>query len=67
MVCSFHNIINLDSLIRDSYRVCFEDISGLIVCQSAALDVVGIVCQIDLSAMIDAAMNAPWSFPVVHQ
>ena len=56
VVDGFHNIIHVHSSIFNPDGVCFEDISSLIMCQAAALDMIGIVGQINLHFMIDAAL-----------
>ena len=55
MVSCFNNVIHADSLIGDTNGIRFKDIARLIVCQAAAFDVIGIVRQIYLNFLLDAA------------
>lgn len=57
MVCCLNDIIHIDRaalIVSDTNRIRFKNISRLVVRQSASLDVVGIVGQIDLHLMINA-------------
>ena len=40
MICRFNHIINIENFIFHADRICFKNISGLIVSQTAAFDVV---------------------------
>jgi len=53
MVRRLHNVINVDTLIRNADRIRLKDEAGLFVGQTAALDVVGVIGEVDLRAMID--------------
>lgn len=41
----------------DADGVGFKDVSGLVVCEFAAFNVVGIVGEVNLSFMVDAAFE----------
>ncbi len=56
MVDGFDYIINSDCNIRDAYRVCLEDIAGLFFGQPTTLNVVGIIGQLYLRAVVDSAL-----------
>lgn len=57
MIGGFHNVIDLYRTVRHADRVRFKDKARLVVGQSAALDVIGVIGQIDLNSMIDSAMK----------
>lgn len=57
MIHGFHDVINVDGLVGDADGVGFKDVSGLVVCEFAAFNVVGIVGEVDLSFMVDAAFE----------
>ena len=79
MIRRFQNVVNPDSLIRNAYRIRLEDIPGLVVSQSAALNVVGIggdsLLDFPLAGgsasegmfQVLPVRKAPWILPVVHQ
>ena len=54
MVRRFNHIIHIEDFIFHADGIGFKNISGLIVGQTAALDVVGIVCQINLCFMVNS-------------
>ena len=54
MVCRLHNVIDVDTLIRNADGVRLKDEPGLFVGQTAALDVVGVIGEVDLGAVIDS-------------
>ena len=56
MACSLYNIVYLNRFC-DTDRVGFKDIANLIVRQSASLNMIRIVRQIDLNLMIDTTME----------
>lgn len=55
MVGCLHNVIYVDGLVGKAKGVGLKNKSGLVVGQPAALDVVGVVGQLDLYPMIDPA------------
>ena len=56
VVYSFKDIIHVNSVRGDTDGVGFIDITRLVVRQFAALDVVGVIGQVYLYAMINAAL-----------
>ena len=54
VVNCFNDIIHVNSTIRHTNGVCFKDIARLVVSQTTALYVIGVIGQVYLSAMIDA-------------
>ena len=56
VVHCLNNIIYIHRLIRNTDGVCLEDIACLTMCQPATLNVVGVVGQVNLCAMIDATL-----------
>ena len=56
MICGFDNIIDLYGFLNTD-GVGLKDISGLIMRQQTALNVIRIVCQIDLDLVIDTAVE----------
>ena len=40
MVCCLNDIVYPYSLIRNTYCICLENVTGLLLCQSATLDMV---------------------------
>ena len=57
VVDSLHDIIHVNSVVRHADSVCFEDIACLLVRQTTALNMILVVCQVNLRAMIDAAFQ----------
>ena len=57
MVGGLDHIVNLDRPVRCADGVRLKDIARLIVGKAAALDVVGVIGQIDLDFMINAAVQ----------
>ena len=57
VVGGLNDIVYVDGLIRYADGIGFEDVACLLVGQTAALDVVGVVRQIDLCAVVDAAAH----------
>lgn len=57
VVRGFENVIHAQRLAFDAHRVGLEDVAGLVVGQPAALDVVRVVGEVDLRAMVDAALE----------
>lgn len=62
VVGSLNDIIYVYGFISDAYGVGLEDVSRLLVGEFATLDVVGVVCQVNLSTMIDAAIKFSFLF-----
>ena len=56
VVYSFKDIVYVDGIRGDTDGVGFIDITRLVVRQFAALDVVGVIGQVYLYAMINAAL-----------
>lgn len=48
------NVVHVQRLVLRAHGIGLEDIAGLVVGQSAALHVVGVIGQLDLGLMIDA-------------
>ena len=57
MIHSLQNIIHIQRAIRSIDRVCFKDVPGLLVGQSASLNMVGVVGEVNLRAVVDAAFQ----------
>ena len=57
MVRRFDNVVYTDAFALDADGVRFEDIARLVVRQSAAFDVVGVVGQIDLRLVVNTAFE----------
>lgn len=57
VVRCFEDIVHPQRLALDAHRVGLEDVAGLVVGQPAALDVVRVVGEVDLRAVIDAAFE----------
>ena len=57
MIGRFDDIVHADALVGDADGVGFKDIAGLVVGETAALDMVGIVGQFDLDFMINPAAD----------
>ena len=54
VVGCLNDIIHVHRFACDADCVGFEDVSCLFVCELAAFDVVRIVCEVNLCAVIDA-------------
>ena len=57
MVCSLNDVINTNYIIFNSNGVCLKDKTRLLVCQAATLNVVRIICKVNLSAMIYSTLQ----------
>ena len=57
VVRGFENVIHAQRLALDAHRVGLEDMARLVVGQPAALDVVRVVGEVDLRAVVDAAFE----------
>ena len=57
VVRGFENIVHTQRLALDAHRVGLEDVARLVVGQPAALDVVRVVGEVYLRAMVDAAFE----------
>ena len=57
MICRLYDIVYTHTLAFDTDGIRFEDVTRLVMRQAAALDVIGVVGQVDLCAMIDAAFE----------
>lgn len=57
VVSSLYNIIYIDPVFRGANRVGLENVPGLLVGKPVALDVVGVIGQVNLGAMINAAAD----------
>ena len=55
VVRSLDHIINVDRLIRNAQRIGLENMTSLLLREPAALDMVGVVGQLDLNTVVDAA------------
>ena len=49
------DVIDVDALVADADRVGLENISGLLMRQTAPFDMVGVVGEVDLGPVVDAA------------
>ena len=58
MVCRLYDIINVYFILGNSYCVSFKYIPCLVMSQSAAFYVIGVVGQFDLHAMIDSTLQS---------
>ena len=57
VVDCFNYIIHIDRCIADADSVRLIDEAGLVVRQTTSFHVIGVICQVDLRAMIDAAFQ----------
>ena len=57
VIGSLHDIINLHSFVRDADGVCLKDVSGLLVGQTAAFDMVRVVSQVKLRPVVYATLD----------
>ncbi len=57
VVDCLNNIVNAGVLCSDAEGVCLKDIASLLLGKAAALHVVGIVCEVYLSVVIDASFQ----------
>jgi len=62
VVGGLHNVVHIDAVFRYANRVGFENVSGLLMGEPAALDVVGVLGQVNLSAVVRGGLMAtfPW-------
>ena len=44
VICCFNHIIHIQHFVFYAYGVGFKDVSGLIMGQTAALNMIGVVC-----------------------
>ena len=57
MVGGLDDVVHIDAFFRHTDGVCLEDVAGLFVGESASLDVVGVISEVDLCAMINASLQ----------
>lgn len=57
VVRGFENIVHSQRLAFDAHRVGLEDVAGLVVGQPAAFDVIRVVGEVYLRAVVDAALE----------
>lgn len=57
VVRGFEDIVHAQRFALDAHRVGLEDVAGLVVGQPAAFDVVRVVGEVDLRAVVDAALE----------
>ena len=57
VIGSLHDIINPYRFVRDADGVSLKDISGLLMGQTAAFDMVRIVSQVDLRPVVYATFD----------
>lgn len=43
--------------VGNSYSVCLKDVSCLLVSELAAIDMVGVVCEVNLGAVVDTSIQ----------
>ena len=58
VVDSLYNIIYIHCLVSNTDSICLEDLACLIMCQTTTLDVIGVIGQINLCTMVNAALHA---------
>ena len=58
VICRLQNIIHIDRFGFHADGVGLVDVPGLIVGQAAALDVVGVVGELDLHLVVDTALDS---------
>ena len=65
VIDSIHDIINLNGFVRDADGVCLKDVSGLLVGQTAAFDMVRIVSKVDpgMDTMVASITPCPRQIP----
>ena len=56
VVGGFYDVVNVHRFIGDADSVCLKDVSCLLVSELAALNMVGVVCEVYLGAVIDASV-----------
>ena len=56
VVDGLHNIVDARIFRGDAQGVGLENVACLVMGQSATLDVIGVIGQIDLGTMVDAAL-----------
>ena len=56
VVGGFYDVIHVHAFIGNAYSVGFKNVSCLLVRELAALYMVGVVCEVDLGAVIDASV-----------
>ena len=57
VVGGFYDVVHVDAVFRNANRVRLEDVSGLLVCEPATLNVVGVIGQVNLSTVVNAAAD----------
>ena len=57
VVGGLHNIVHVDAVFRDADRIGLKDVPGLLMGEPAALDVIGVIGQVNLRAVVDAAAD----------
>ena len=57
VVGGLNNVVHVNGFICNSYSIGFKDESCLLVGEFAAFNVVGVVCEVYLGAVIDAAVQ----------
>lgn len=55
VVGCLNDIIHVHRFICDADCVGFKDVSGLLVGELAAFDVIGVVCEVNLCTVVDAS------------
>ena len=58
VVGGLNDVVHSDAFSFDADGVGLEDVARLVVSQAAAFDVVGVICKVNLGAMIDASLDA---------
>ena len=59
MIGCFDHIIHIDNTILHADGIGFINIPRLVMGQAAALDVVGVIGEVDLDFVVDAALDLP--------
>ena len=58
VIAGLDDVVHIDALIGNTYRIGLEDIACLVVSQATALDMVRVVCEVYLRTMIYASCEA---------
>ena len=44
VICCFNHIVHIQHIFFYTYGIGFKDVSGLVMCQAATFDMIGVVC-----------------------
>ena len=62
VIHGLHDVIDIDTFVGYLDRVCLEDKPGLFMRQAAPLDMIGVVCEVYLGAVIDTTADPSFFF-----